>query len=137
MRDLKVTKFGDFDDPVKMTKQLADAVNNLERFLQKVPLYHGDFNPNGAVFANVGSIFLRIGDQGTNRYVAKPMIYLKTANDSSSGWQELVYFGEQPQTEVTAFRGALYLQVPSEGGSSAALYLKTDNDAETNGWTAL
>lgn len=137
MNTIKITKFGNLEDVEGMVKQLAESVNAIERVLQAFPIYYGSNSPKNSVSAEKGSLFVRTGEQGTNRAVAKPTLYYKTSDNGADGWLELIYFGTQAQTDVSAFRGSLYLRVPDELTASANLYLKQSNDAETNGWTAL
>lgn len=137
MNGITITKFGDSADPVRMAKQLAQAVNRIEQVLQNMPFFFGTFDPNGIVTAQTGSVFIRSGAQGENSVVATPKIYLKTTNDGSGGWLALLYTGTQVQTDVTANRGSLYLKVPSELTGTAVLYLKQTADATATGWTVL
>lgn len=137
MNGIQVTRFADFSNSVNMAKQLADAVNRIEKLLQAVPLYFGTGDPNGVVSALAGAVYVRTGDQGVNPVITTPKLYLKVVNEGSSGWLALLYTGTQAQTDVTADRGSLYIKVPAELASAAAIYFKQTEDASKNGWAAL
>lgn len=137
MNGIQVTRFADSSDPVLMAKQLADAVNRIEKILQLAPVYFGPGDPNGVMTASMGSIYLQTGTQGVNEVVATPKWWIKVVNDGSGGWLALLYTGTQAQTDVSAYRGSLYVKIPAELATSAAIYFKQSNDAATTGWAAL
>lgn len=137
MNGIVVTRFGHPDDPIQMAKQLAEAVNKLERLFQNIPIYFGESDPNGQLVGQPGSLYIRTGAQGLNSVVATPHLYIKTSGDGTSNWLSLLFLGAQAQTEVSAFRGSLYLKIPTELTTSAAIYLKTADDAAKTGWAAL
>jgi len=137
MNNIAVTAFSTTNDPLIIAKQVAEAVNKIERELQKLPVFFGVLDPNGLITGDAGALYLRVSQQGQNQAVATPHIYLKTKDGSNDGWLSLLFLGSQTQTEISAFRGSLYLKIPDELTSSASLYLKTSDDATPTGWTSL
>lgn len=137
MNGVTITRFGDFSDPVKIAKQLAESVNRLEQLFQNLPVYFGPYDPNDRLPAQAGSLFIRTGAQGQNTAAATPHLYIKTQDSGNNSWLALLYLGSQAQTEVSAFRGSLYLKIAPELTTAAAIYLKTADDAATTGWAAL
>jgi len=137
MNTVKVTKFGDTNNTAQMVKQLADSVNQIERVLQETPIFYGLNSPKKNIIATKGSLYIRTTQQGNNQAKAIPVLYLKGSDNGAEDWQELIYYGSEPSTTVSAFRGALYLYVPDETGVNAAIYLKESDDATTNGWRTL
>ncbi|MDQ5884135.1 MAG: hypothetical protein QG556_473 [Pseudomonadota bacterium] len=134
MNGFEVTKFADSKDSDTFLRQIAQAVNNIERNLSLLPVYYGGYDPNGQIDAELGSIYIRTGAQSKNTQMTTPKLYMKT-QVGKNGWLALIYTGSQGFTSISANQGSLYVHIPETG--NAELYYKQSNDATANGWKTL
>ncbi len=134
MNDIRPTKFADSKDSETFLRQIAQAINNIERLLSVLPIYFGGYDPNGIIKAPVGALYMRVGPQSRNTQETTPKLYIKTL-DGNTGWLSLLFTGSEATTDVDANRGSLYLKIPETG--NAELYLKQSDDATPTGWKTL
>lgn len=114
-------------------EQLNKELRRTQRELQNLPLYYGEFDPNGEVLAQAGSIFIRTTKQGKNTEESTPHIYIKKSDNTRDGWLSLLFLGVgNPAGAVVAQNGSLLLDT-----TDGTLYKKTTGTGSTLGWVAV